>query len=258
MDVTQRFTDRADFYHRHRPRYPRELITLLVERCGLSPQAAVADIGSGTGILSELFLDSGNRVFGVEPNGPMRAIAERNLGNNPRFQSVNGTAEATSLEDASVDFVTAAQAFHWFDRAKAEVEFARILKPEGWIALVWNERLVDTTPFARAYEELLISSSIDYTKVDPKQVSSDTEALDTFLRKRGGFASLRHEMVVSFEQLTGFLSSASYAPLPGHPKHAAMMDGLREIFSKHEKDGRVSLDFEMKVYYGRRFDPSER
>jgi ubiquinone/menaquinone biosynthesis C-methylase UbiE len=258
MDVTQRFTDRADFYHAHRPRYPKELITLLVNRCALSPKEVIADVGSGTGILSELFLAHGNRVFAVEPNAPMRAIAERNLGNDPRFLSVNGTAEATTLADASVDYVTAAQAFHWFDRARTEVEFARILKPGGWIVLVWNERLVDTSPFARAYEDLLIASSIDYVIVDPKHVSADAAGLDAFLRKRGGFAAIRHSMIVTFEQLTGFLSSASYAPLPGHPKYATMMVKLREIFAGHERKGTVSLDFEMKVYYGRRFDPSER
>ena len=258
MEVTQRFTDRADFYHAHRPRYPKELLTILANRCEFSPQAIVADIGSGTGILSELFLNHGNPVFAVEPNGPMRAIAERHLGNAPQFRSVNGTAEATTLPDASVDYVTAAQAFHWFDRARAEVEFARILKPNGWIVLVWNERLVDTSPFARAYEDLLITSSIDYVAVDPKKVSADAVGLDSFLHKRGGVAAIRHSMIVSLEQLAGFLSSASYAPLPGHPQYAAMIAKLREIFAEHERDRTVSLDFEMKVYYGRRFDPSER
>ena len=258
MEVTQRFTDRARFYHEHRPRYPVELLTLLVDRCGFSSQAIVADIGSGTGILSELLLSYGNRVFGVEPNSPMRAIAERNLGQNPKFHSVNGTAEATTLPDASVEYVTAAQAFHWFDRSRAEVEFARILKPNGWIVLVWNERLVDTSAFARAYEELLISSSIDYVTVDPKQVSADASGLDDFLRKRGGFATIPHSMHVSLDQILGFLSSASYAPLPGHPKYAQMTKKLREIFARHEERGTVSLDFAMKVYYGRRFDPSER
>jgi SAM-dependent methyltransferase len=258
MDVTQRFSDRANFYHAHRPRYPKELIALLVERCGLSSKSIVADIGSGTGILSELFLANGNQVFAVEPNGPMRAIAERNLINDPRFHSVNGTAEATGLPTASVDFVTAAQAFHWFDRAKAEVEFARILKPDGWIVLVWNERLVDTSPFALEYEQLLIESSIDYVAVDPKQVSADSAGLDAFFRKRGGLASLRHSMPVTFGQLAGFLSSASYAPAPGHPKHAPMMARLREIFDEHQRGGTVPLDFEMKLYYGRRFENDEK
>src|SRR5689334_15561560 len=133
VDPTLRFSNRVDNYSKYRPTYPSAVLDLLAAECGLTSNALIADIGSGTGLLAELFLTNGNRVVGVEPNREMRAAGERLLANAPGFTSVDGTAEATTLAAGSVDFVTAGQAFHWFDRALARVEFARILKPEGWV-----------------------------------------------------------------------------------------------------------------------------
>ncbi|MDP8950409.1 MAG: class I SAM-dependent methyltransferase [Actinomycetota bacterium] len=154
-DPTQRFTNRVDHYVKYRPSYPRAALDLLKTECGLTSASLVADVGSGTGILSELFLENGNRVFGIEPNERMRETGERRLGRHPRFTSVAGTAEATTLDGDSVDFVVAGQAFHWFDPERARAEFSRILKPGGWVALVWNLRRKDATPFLAAYERLL-------------------------------------------------------------------------------------------------------
>ena len=149
-DPTQRFTSRVEHYVRYRPSYPRDLLDLLETRCGLSSASVVADVGSGTGILSELFLENGNRVIGIEPNKEMREAAERRLRRHPRFTSVAGTAEATTLDDASADFVAAGQAFHWFDPERARTEFSRILKPGGWVVLAWNLRRKEATPFLPA------------------------------------------------------------------------------------------------------------
>src|SRR5438876_6048912 len=137
-DPTQRFSNRVENYVRYRPGYPKEVLTLLKAECGLKADSIIADIGSGTGILAELFLASGNRVFGVEPNREMREAGERLLQAYPRFTSIAGTAEATTLPNQSVDFITAGQAFHWFDRAQCLREFERILRPGGWVVLVWN------------------------------------------------------------------------------------------------------------------------
>src|SRR5215203_3908885 len=143
----ERFSNRVADYARYRPGYPREILSLFESDCGLTPHSIIADIGSGTGKLSELFLTNGNPVFGVEPNALMRETADALLANYPGFRSVNGTAEATTLADSSVDFVTAAQAFHWFDPVVAKVEAARILKAGGWAALIWNDRKLTSTPF---------------------------------------------------------------------------------------------------------------
>ena len=124
-DPTKRFSDRVENYVKYRPGYPPALLDCLRQVCGLTPAAVIADVGSGTGILSELFLKNGTPVFAVEPNDDMRQAAELRLGHYPNFASVAGTAETTMLSDRSVDLVTAGQAFHWFDVSQAKAEFAR-------------------------------------------------------------------------------------------------------------------------------------
>src|SRR5882724_9726235 len=146
-DATQRFSSRVDNYVRYRPGYPSEVLELLKAECGLKPNTVIADIASGTGILTRMLLENGNPVFGVEPNPEMRKAGEQLLTGYPGFTSVAGGAEATTLDDHSVDIITAAQAAHWFDRERARSEFVRILVPGGWTVLLWNERDTDSTPF---------------------------------------------------------------------------------------------------------------
>jgi len=153
-NATSRFSDRVENYVRYRPGYPPEMIETLKSECGLTPTRVVADIASGTGIWTRMLLEHGNGVFGVEPNAEMREAGEHLLAGFPNFTSVGGSAEATTLPDHSVDFVTAAQAAHWFKRDLARREFARILKQGGWLVLLWNERRTESTPFLRAYEQL--------------------------------------------------------------------------------------------------------
>lgn len=258
MNPTERFHNRAENYHAHRPRYTAELLHLLQTECGLVASSVIADVGSGTGILTELFLGNGNRVYAVEPNAAMREFAERHLAKDPHFTSVAATAEETTLPDASVDFVVAGQAFHWFDRAKAGAEFMRILRPNRWIVLVWNERLTDNSAFAAAYEDLLLEHSVDYARVDPKQLSGDPAAVQEFFQQRAKAALYRHSMVLDFEQLSGLLCSASYTPPIGDARHGPMMEALRRVFLDHQTEGTVRLEYAMKVYYGRRFDPEPK
>ena len=183
---TERFSNRAKFYDQYRPGYPEEIIELLKSECDLSPSSVIADIGSGTGILSRLFLRNGNIVFGVEPNREMREVAEELLREYQNFRSINGNAEATDLRGKSVELVTAGQAFHWFHIEKAKEEFSRILKPGGRVVLIWNDRRTDSTPFLQAYEGLLTKFGTDYKKVDFKNF--DTGAFSQFFG-RDGFKS---------------------------------------------------------------------
>src|SRR5258705_3665632 len=163
-DAKQRFSNRAADYVRYRPGYPSELLDVLRKECDLRPGHFIADIGSGTAFLSELFLTNGNRVYGVEPNSEMRQAGEEYLAAYDGFSSIEGSAESTTLEDASVDFVTAGQAFHWFEPEKTRAEFRRILRPQGWVVAIWNFREMET-PFARAYEDILVKYGTDYTRV---------------------------------------------------------------------------------------------
>src|SRR5579872_6213874 len=131
MSNTQRFSNRVDNYVKYRPGYPKEILTFLKDAAGFSPDWIVADIGSGTGISTTLFLDNGNTVYTVEPNGPMRTKAEELLDSRPGFISIDGTAEATTLPPSSIDLIIAGQAFHWFDPIPTKKEFHRILRPQG-------------------------------------------------------------------------------------------------------------------------------
>ena len=248
-NATSRFSDRVENYIRYRPAYPADVLGAIRAECGLKPSHVVADVASGTGIWSRMLLENGNVVFGVEPNVDMRQAGERLLADFPQFRSVDGKAEATTLPDHSVDFVTAAQAAHWFDRARARREFARILRPAGWLVLLWNERLVDTTPFLRAYEDLLLTYGTDYEEVRHERT---TDALNEFFDPRPyGERTFPMRQEFDYEGLEGRLLSSSYAPGPGHPKHEPMLAALRDIFSAHAADGRVAFDYTTRVYFGR-------
>ncbi len=189
--TVERFSNRVENYVKYRPGYPPEVLGLFRNEMGLTPDSVIADVGSGTGISSRLFLENGNEVFGVEPNDAMRAAAEEFLAAFPNFHSRNGTAENTGLPDASVDLVIAAQAFHWFDPEKTRTEFKRILKEDGFVALIWNERQLATTPFLREYEQFLLKFASDYTKVRHENI--DEEKLSDFFGRdyREGYFSER-------------------------------------------------------------------
>jgi SAM-dependent methyltransferase len=250
MDATQRFSNRVDDYIKYRPGYPLAVVDTLKEECRLTQASVIADIGSGTGILTERFLLNGNEVFGVEPNRAMREGAERLLAQYARFRSVGGSAEATTLADHSVDFVTAAQAFHWFDRDRTRRELQRILKPGGWVVLVWNERDVRSTPFLAAYERLLDRYGTDYKEVDHRQV--DDEALAVFY----GSSTYRSKVFPNrqvFDQdgLRGRLLSSSYVPSAEDPGYEPMLAELSRIFQAYAVGGRVVFDYRTLLYWGR-------
>jgi SAM-dependent methyltransferase len=244
---TERFTSRADDYARYRPSYPTAAIELLRERCGLDSGAVVADIGSGTGILTELLLGSGAEVFAVEPNDRMRAAAEAQLKAHPRFRSVKGTAESTTLGPASVDLLVAGQAFHWFEPQPARSEMLRVLRPLGWAALLWNERPPEASPFLADYEALLKRHAPEYSRITASRANVGT--MREFLGAAMEVRTFANEQVLDFEGLTGRLMSSSYAPEPGSPQHEPMIARLREVFDRHERGGRVVMPYSTLVYF---------
>jgi len=249
-DATTRFSERVDDYVRYRPSYPGAVVECLRDEFGLRAEHAVADVGSGTGILSELLLKNGNAVIGVEPNGPMRAAAERLLAGYPRFRSVAGTAEATTLDDACVDWVTAGQAFHWFDVERARVEFRRILRPGGRVMLLWNNRL-EHTPFLAEYEGLLQKLGTDYLRIKHQGVESDG-SIERFYGS-GGFVRREFEnrQVLDLDGLRGRTMSASYVPKAGQAGHAEMIAALEGLFARYAEGGRVVLEYQTRMYVGR-------
>jgi len=248
LDPTKRFSNRVENYLKYRPSYPAAIIPLLESECGLTPETLVADVGSGTGFMTEMFLSHGNRVIGVEPNAEMRSAGDRLLTKYPNFSSMNATAEATTLPDKSIDLIVVGQAFHWFDRRKTKIEFTRILKPGGWVVLIWNGFRVESSALVRGYQELLLRYGTDY-----REVSREIEACDieTFYSpEKCRQARFDFKQVFDFEGLKGRLLSASYAPEQTDPRFDQMIGELQAIFEANRKDGTVDFDYETEVYYG--------
>ena len=249
MDSTKRFSNRVGFYVENRPRYPHAVLSFLCEELQLVPSHHIADIGSGTGILSELFLRNGNVVFGVEPNLEMRSAAEHLLAGFPNFVSITGAAEETTLKRASIDFVTAGQAFHWFDTARAKSEFLRILKPAGKVVLVWNDRDADADAFSAEYEDLLMRFGTDYARVNHRNLKPETFR-SFYGSDHYGTRVFENRQVLDFEGLTGRLLSSSYVPAEGQPGFAEMMKELQRLHHIYETDGRVVMRYNTRVFYG--------
>ncbi len=247
-NATSRFSDRVENYVRYRPGYPPEALQTLKDECGLAPSHVIAEIASGTGIWTRMLLNNGNRVFGVEPNAEMRNAGERLLASFPNFTSISGTAEATTLADHSVDFIAAAQAAHWFDRSRARREFVRILRPGGWLVLLWNERLTDSTDFLRKYEQLLLTYGTDYKEVRHERTTeSVNEFFDPAPYRERAF-DMRQEF--DYAGVEGRLLSSSYAPGPDHPQHAPMLHELQRIFAACAITGRVMFEYKTRLYFG--------
>lgn len=263
IEPTKRFSDRVDTYVRYRPSYPPEILRAIREALDVAPPAVVADIGAGTGIFSALLVADGFDVIAVEPNDAMREAAleasregrapfappSPTLARSPRFSAVSGTAEATGLPDASVDLVTAAQAFHWFDPPRARAEILRITRPPRRVALVWNTRSLDATPFLRAYEALLLRVSDDYVKVRNHNLG---DAIFASFFGHSRFERRVFPSAQSFDR-EGFLGralSSSYVPGRDHPRHAETVRALERLFDEHQERGAVAFHYESEVYLG--------
>ncbi len=249
MDPKVRFTDRVASYVKARPGYPRELVELLRNECGLTNSSVVGDIGSGTGILSRMLCEIAGTVYGIEPNDAMREAAAEYLSGYSNYVPLKGEAEKTGLPATSLDLITAAQAFHWFHLDDARHEFLRILKPNGWTALIWNDRREHGSKLAEAYEQLLVDYGTDYTEVQSRGKSS-VENLERFFGhsqiKRASFPNAQKLDRESFLQR---VFSASYMPNEGHPRHQAALEAAWKIFDENQSGGQVVLEYDTNVYY---------
>jgi SAM-dependent methyltransferase len=251
-DSKNRFSDRVEFYVRSRPRYPQAFLEFCKTKLGLLPRHHLADIGSGTGFLSELFVRNGYDVTAIEPNAPMRAAGEALLGDDPHFHSKDTTAEVTGLEKGSIDFVLAGQAFHWFDRVRCRAEFKRILRPTGWVVLVWNERRSDAAGFAHHYEEIVRKFETDLAHVAHQNITArESDAMAEFFQPAGyAVASFDNPQFLDLDGVIARALSSSYLPLPGQPGCEEMLEALHEAFEDHAGNGKVRLDYDTKAFYG--------
>lgn len=249
LQPTRRFSDRVADYLRYRPSYPQEAIDFILRRSGLHPNHVIADIGAGTGMFARLFLERGYAVIGVEPNPEMRLAAETTLMDYPGFRSVDGSAEHTHLGDGEADLITIAQAFHWFDRAAARQEFRRVLAPGGHVAIVFNERLVDSSDFLAGYEALLKAQAPEYGRVDHRNVQHQ-DLLGFFAGGSLHAAEFDYRQWFDWDGLRGRAQSSSYVPNVGRPGHFEFMQSLRTLFDQHAEDGKISFDYKTRVFVG--------
>ncbi len=249
FDSTQRFSDRVADYVRYRPGYPGAAFDYLIERCRLSRNDPIVDVGAGTGLSSEPWLQRGFQVQAVEPNAPMRSAAACFLRGYPKLALVGGTAEALPLRDGSASLISASQAFHWFDLKASRQEFKRVLKPHGHVALIWNERVGHASPFLHGFEEALQAFACDYHAIN--DAGRSTQRITAFFAP--GLVSERrfdHRQAFDFEGLCGRVRSSSYAPPEGHPNHAPLRAELRRLFERCASRGQVHFIYRTRVFSG--------
>jgi SAM-dependent methyltransferase len=249
LKPTERFSGRVEAYRRFRSHYPREIIPVLEERCALTRESVVADIGAGTGMLAELFLENGNRVFAVEPNADMRAACEELVERYPRLTCVDGTAEVSRLADRSADFVAVGRALHWFDQKKCRPEFARILREGGWVVLASQGPLARSEPLIQEFQTILKEHGLDYARLRRRY---DIEDAARRFFAGGEFHEAEFPAIeeMTYEELEGFTLSLSVTPQPGHPGFPAMQEALGKYFARYESGGKVRMPMTCKIHFG--------
>jgi SAM-dependent methyltransferase len=241
-----KFTGRAEAYSKYRPTYPREIIGILDAQVGFSRDRVVADIGSGTGLLTKVFLDNGNRVFAVEPNDEMRSFAEKNLSNYDNFFSLNRSAENTGLSSGSIDLVSVGQALHWFDLDQSRSEFARILKSSGFVMIAYNERAVGDSAAMDGYENLINKNA--KTSVIP---DIDADYLAKFFNNRSYKEfTVPNKQELDYDALLGRATSASYLPKKNDPGYEIMQQDLRKLFDEYQENGLITLSYSTMIFLG--------
>lgn len=249
-DSKARFTTRVESYRRFRPGYPAAVVEVLARECGLSADDTVADVAAGTGILTELFLAAGYPVVAVEPNAAMREACAALEASYPKLRCVEGSAEETGLADHSVALITVAQAMHWFDLDRTRREFARVLRPGGCCAVLYNHRRMEGDAFHDGYEQILREFGSDYIAVQGKHLSPEKIAA-FFAPSTMQTASFANHQDFTLEGLMGRVLSSSYMPQPGDERYSAMAAAVQELFVQHQRDGHVRMEYETVVCWGR-------
>ncbi len=248
-DPAERFTNRVADYAASRPGYPQAVFDCLRDEFGLKPGDHVADIGSGTGLSTAPLLEAGCVVAAVEPNDAMRSAAEAWLAGRPGFRSIAARAEATSLPDASVDWVLAAQAFHWFDVPRCRQEFARILRPGGRVVLLWNDLWADS-PVSQGYLAVVRRYALDYDRVCHQNAEADGRIAQLYAPTTPERRTFANRQMLDWAGLRGRLLSSSFMPPADHPTAPTMRAELRALFDRHAAGGMVCLEYQTRLFVG--------
>lgn len=234
---------------KYRPSYPVDIIEYLRQNFHLDNSDIIVDVGSGTGISAEIFLKEGFTVIAVEPNKEMREQAERTLRGYSGFSSVAGTAEATTIPENTADFIIAAQAFHWFDKRTSRDSFKKLLRKDGIVVLIWNERLTETA-FEKEYDQLIVKHAVDYTRVNHRNI--ERKDIDAFYApQQCQLHTFGNHQSFDYNGLKGRLLSSSYMPLNSQPGFDEMLKDLSDLFDKYKENHQVTIHYSTLVYAGK-------
>ena len=242
----ERFSDRVANYIKYRPSYPQVVVDTIISECHPGKMHTVADIGSGTGIFSKLLLERDFNVIGVEPNESMRKTAEHQLSDYENFSSVDGQSECTNIANSSIDLITAAQAFHWFDGEKTKQEFSRILKPGGYLALIWNQRKVDQ-PFQKEYDSILRKYATDYNSVNHMNIS-DEDIAGFFYPGKVATFDFKNSQQLDLIGFLGRMQSSSYTPKVNTREHETLMKVAEDLFRRYAGNGTITFEYDTRLY----------
>lgn len=244
IDPKDRFTTRAGDYARFRWEYVDAAIQAVCEIAQVGPATRLADIGAGTGLLARRFAGRAGCVIAVEPNAAMRHWMQG--GNGPALAVVAGSAEAIPLASQSVDLITVGQALHWFQAEPARMEFRRILKPGGWLAVLGNH---NTDPVYGEAMNALRSATYGWDTSDENKGPGRPAAY--YL---GGTGTRKMEFPASasltWESFFGGLCSHSHAPQQGHALYPAFKEKCWEIFVRFSTGGILYIDYASEVTIG--------
>ena len=245
---TKKFDGRATDYTASRPSYALELIDYLYSDCGITNSSMIADVGSGTGKFAKHLLDKGSEVYCVEPNSDMRSIAENELCGYQNFHSVMGDAENTTLKNDSVDYITTAQAFHWFDVSKFKQECLRIIKSGGAVFLIWN---------VRSNSDLLNKELFRiYSTYCPNfhgfsgGIEKDDQRIKDFFNGNYDYVSFDNPLLFDRERFVTRSLSSSYYLKEGDSEYEKYIEALNKLFDKYQNNGIVSVANQSVAYFG--------
>ena len=250
MNHKELFIGKSENYANYRPSYPKELILAAMKEIRLPPGAKVADIGSGTGILTRLLLEGAYQVYAVEPNDEMRTRAEKDLAEYGALVSLSGSAEDTGLSSGTIDFITAAQAFHWFDKEGFRRECKRIGKPDVTVMLIWNSRDPDSE-FVKENAQICKKFCPNFRGFSGGH-NYLSEDISAFFRD-GIYETLRIDNPQYYD-LSGFIGrnlSASYSLTPSDRDYQDFVFALRTLFAVYASDGIACMPQYAYSYWGK-------
>ena len=252
LDTKNRFSNKDENYVKYRPHYPKELIEFMQQKGLIKKGYKIGDIGAGTGKFTELLLQYGYSVIAVEPNGPMLEACKKIYGHYNDLTCLNGSSEHTKLSDISVDLITTAQAFHWFKMDETKKEWMRILKPDRYVALIWNSRIKgkNASSFQKEYENLVTKFGKGYTRM---QKNFQVQEKINILFEKNGYKEFHtpYSQTFDFEELKGRLLSSSYTPQPEDEIYPEMIAALKDLFDKHQIEDQIQIDYDTELSYGK-------